>query len=92
MSYFEAMMRAYEQAGGDPGSLRSPGFASLVVNGNMVLSTTEVQALVSILRRSLAVSGPGSSYHRELACLPRFTCASGCCQPKGCRKSNRNST
>jgi len=45
MSYFEAMMRAYEQAGGDPGSLRSPGFASLVVNGNMVLSTTEVQGI-----------------------------------------------
>lgn len=45
MSDFEAMMRAYEQAGGDPKSLRSPDFASLVVSGNMVLSSTEVQGI-----------------------------------------------
>ncbi|HIC88114.1 MAG TPA: SufBD protein [Anaerolineae bacterium] len=39
---FEAILKAYEQAGGDPSFLRSPRVASLVVSGNRVLGSNEV--------------------------------------------------
>lgn len=39
---FEAILQAYEQAGGDPNFLRSPRIASLVVSGNQVLGANEV--------------------------------------------------
>lgn len=42
MSDFEAILEAYEQAGGDPSFLRSPRVASLVVSGNKVLGANEV--------------------------------------------------
>ena len=42
MSDFEAILKAYEQAGGDPRFLRSPRVASLVVSGNKVLGANEV--------------------------------------------------
>jgi len=42
MSDFQAILKAYEQAGGDPHFLRSPRVASLVVSGNKVLGANEV--------------------------------------------------
>ena len=42
MSDFQAILKAYEQAGGDPRFLRSPRVASLVVSGNKVLGANEV--------------------------------------------------
>jgi Fe-S cluster assembly scaffold protein SufB len=42
MSDFEAILRAYKQAGGDPNFLRSPRVSSLVVSGNKVLGANEV--------------------------------------------------
>jgi len=45
MSDFEAILKAYEQAGGDPRFLRSPRVASLVVSGNKVLGANEVPGI-----------------------------------------------
>lgn len=42
---FEAILKAYEQAGGNPGTLRSPRIASLVVSGNQVLGANQVPGL-----------------------------------------------
>ena len=42
MSDFETILKAYEQAGGDPNFLRSPRVASLVVSSNKVLGANEV--------------------------------------------------
>lgn len=42
MSDFEAIVKAYERAGGSPHFLRSPKVASLVVSGNQVLGANEV--------------------------------------------------
>ncbi len=41
-SDFEAILKAYEQSGGDPNFLRSPKMASLVISGNRVLGTNQV--------------------------------------------------
>jgi len=45
MSDFEAILKAYEQAGGDPRFLRSSQVASLVVSGNKVLGANEIPGL-----------------------------------------------
>ncbi len=45
MSDFEAMATAYAQAGGDPGVLRSPTIARLVVSGNRVLGAREIPGI-----------------------------------------------
>jgi len=45
MSDFEAILKAYELAGGDPALLRSPRVASLVVSGNKVLGANEVPGI-----------------------------------------------
>lgn len=39
---FEAMLRAYEQSGGNPSLLRAPRIASVVVSGNQVLGANRV--------------------------------------------------
>ncbi|MBC7240454.1 MAG: SufBD protein, partial [Chloroflexi bacterium] len=36
MSDFEAILKAYEMAGGDPSFLKSPTVGSLVISGNQV--------------------------------------------------------
>ena len=45
MSDFEAILKAYELAGGDSGFLRSPTIASLVISGNQVLGANSVPGL-----------------------------------------------
>ena len=45
MSDFEAILKAYEQAGGDPGFLRSSRVASLVISGHRVLGKNEVDGV-----------------------------------------------
>jgi len=45
MSDFEAILQAYEEAGGDPQFLKSPKVASLVVSGNEVLGANEIPGL-----------------------------------------------
>ena len=45
MSDFEAILQAYEMAGGDAGFLRSPTVASLVISGNEVLGANSVPGL-----------------------------------------------
>jgi len=45
MSDFEAILKAYEQAGGDPSFLQSPRVASLVVSGNKLLGANEVPGI-----------------------------------------------
>jgi len=42
MSDFEAILKAYEQSGGDPNFLKSPKIASLVISGNRVLGSNEI--------------------------------------------------
>jgi len=39
---YEAMLAAYQQAGGDPDALRAPKTATLVISANRVLATSEV--------------------------------------------------
>lgn len=39
---FEAILKAYEQAGGDANFLRSPRIASMIVSGNQVLGVNEI--------------------------------------------------
>jgi hypothetical protein len=45
MSDFEALLKAYERAGGDPHFLKSQRVASLLVSGNKVLSSNEVAGI-----------------------------------------------
>ncbi len=45
MSDFEAILRAYEAAGGNPELLKSPKVASLVISGNQVLGANDVAGL-----------------------------------------------
>ena len=45
MSDFEAILRAYEAAGGDPALLKSPAVGSLVISGNQVLGLNAVPGL-----------------------------------------------
>ncbi len=45
MSDFEAILRAYEAAGGDPAFLKSPTVGSLVISGNQVLGLNAVPGL-----------------------------------------------
>lgn len=45
MSDFEQILAAYQQAGGDAESLRTPGVARLVVSGNQILASHEIPGL-----------------------------------------------
>jgi Fe-S cluster assembly scaffold protein SufB len=42
---FEAILKAYEQAGGKPDVLRTPRVASAVISGNQVLAVNEVEGV-----------------------------------------------
>lgn len=50
MSDFEAILKAYERSGGDPRFLRSPKIASLVISGNRVLGTNEINGVHLVSR------------------------------------------
>jgi len=45
MSDFEAILKAYEMAGGDPSFLKSPTVGSLVISGNQVLGLNAIPGL-----------------------------------------------
>ncbi len=45
MSDFEAILKAYEQSGGDPDLLKSDAVASLIISGNQVLGVNRIPGL-----------------------------------------------
>ena len=42
---FEAILKAYEQAGGKPDALRTPRVASAVISGNQVLAVNLIEGV-----------------------------------------------